>query len=72
VELEQKNGVFQMRVSDNGKGFDPISKTHPTGRGMVNMAERARAIGGHLWIESARGGGTALTVELPLSEEKGT
>jgi len=69
AEVYEQDGAFRMRVSDNGQGFDPANNNRQTGRGMMNMAERVRAIGGHLWVESAPGQGTTLTVELPLNGE---
>ncbi|MDP3908828.1 MAG: ATP-binding protein, partial [Gemmatimonadales bacterium] len=69
AEVYEQDGAFRMRVSDNGQGFDPTNNNRHTGRGLMNMAERVRAIGGHLWVESAPGQGTTLTVELPLNGE---
>ena len=69
AEVYEQDGAFRMRVSDNGQGFDPANNNRHTGRGMMNMAERVRTIGGHLWVESAPGQGTTLTVELPLNGE---
>ena len=69
AEVYEQDGAFRMRVSDNGQGFDPASNNRHGGRGMMNMAERVRVIGGHLWVESAPGQGTTLTVELPLNRE---
>ncbi len=66
AELLDQDGALRMIISDNGQGFDPLNNNRHSGRGMMNMAERASAIGGHLWVESAKGKGTTITVELPL------
>ncbi len=70
AEVYEQDGAFRMRVSDNGQGFDPLGNNRHTGRGMMNMAERASAVGGHLWVESAPGKGTTITVEIPLKGEQ--
>ena len=54
------------RVADDGHGFEPDAPGVRGRRlGLTSMEERAAAIGGTLKIESARGAGTAVTLELP-------
>jgi len=56
-------------VTDNGCSFRvPKSLNNPTDAGklgLVGMAERARLLSGTLRVESKRGRGTAITVEVP-------
>lgn len=59
-----KNGAT-LRVSDNGRGFEP--KDSGGGLGLRNMAERMEQLGGTLRVLSARGSGTVIEVEVPLS-----
>ena len=61
-----------LSVTDDGGGFDPAVRTG-SGFGLVGMRERVRSIGGEVWIESERGRGTTVRVELPLvpSDEPG-
>ncbi|MBM3957896.1 MAG: sensor histidine kinase, partial [Gemmatimonadetes bacterium] len=58
----------RMTVKDNGKGFDlprRLDDLPATGRlGLVGMEERAELLGGSLRVESRRGAGTAVTVEV--------
>jgi two-component system, NarL family, sensor histidine kinase UhpB len=65
VELvvAQKNGDVELRVSDDGRGFDPALRGG--GLGLVGMAERARLVGGELDVRSAPGGGTTITLRVP-------
>jgi two-component system, NarL family, sensor histidine kinase UhpB len=65
VELvvAQTNGEVELRVSDDGRGFDPAVRGH--GLGLVGMAERARLVGGELDVRSAPGGGTTITLRVP-------
>jgi two-component system sensor histidine kinase UhpB len=65
VELvvAQTNGDVELRVSDDGRGFDPAVRGR--GLGLVGMAERARLVGGELDVRSAPGGGTTITLRVP-------
>jgi signal transduction histidine kinase len=56
------NGLFSMRVSDDGVGFDP-ARTH-IGQGLVSMRERARSLGGQIEWKSDKG--TIVTLRMPL------
>jgi two-component system sensor histidine kinase UhpB len=57
----------ELRVRDNGKGFD--SATAPGDRddgiGLSGMAERARLVGGELTVTSAPGTGTRVRLYIP-------
>jgi signal transduction histidine kinase len=58
-------GRLELRISDNGRGFDP--STADTGNGLVNMQRRATRLGAKLELQSEPGRGTdlKLTVSLP-------
>lgn len=58
---------LQVRVRDDGRGFDPHGQA-PTGHwGLVGMRERAAAIGARLAITSAPGAGTEVFLAVPAS-----
>jgi signal transduction histidine kinase len=59
--------ALQLRISDNGAGFDlaATSARGAPGFGLVSMRERAEAIGGAFAISSAPGEGTVVEVTLP-------
>jgi len=62
VELEVDGSRAELRVRDNGNGFDPTAGSNRLG--LKGMAERARLVGGELDVRSAPGGGTTLTLRL--------
>jgi len=60
----------RITVSDNGKGFAVPSTTDDLVKegqlGLAGMYERAQLIGGILEIQSERGKGTMVTIEVPM------
>ncbi|HXF52058.1 MAG TPA: GAF domain-containing sensor histidine kinase, partial [Dehalococcoidia bacterium] len=70
ARLERQNGTCVLTISDNGKGFD-VSRPGGVGhRGLGNMADRARSIGGVFKLTSGEGKGTCITVAVPLEGER--
>jgi signal transduction histidine kinase len=68
VEIAQVHSSLQIRIEDNGKGFDPAVASQPPshGLGLVSVRERVAGLGGTLSVESRAGIGTRLLVNLPL------
>jgi signal transduction histidine kinase len=54
-----------LAVEDDGRGFSP-ARGAAGGFGLVGMRERVASVNGALDIESKRGAGTRLAVEIPL------
>ncbi len=62
VAVEDRKRMLRIAVRDDGRGgADPVR-----GSGLFGLKDRAEAIGGTLCLESPRGAGTSLVVELPL------
>jgi PAS domain S-box-containing protein len=65
---------ISLRISDQGKGFDPAIKNPTAGIGLIGMSERLRLVGGRLLVKSATGRGTEILAEapvaLPVADEK--
>lgn len=67
VTLTAGDGVLLLRVTDDGRGFDPTEpRLRATRLGLTSMRHRARALGGRLRIDAAPGAGTTVTLEAPL------
>ena len=62
IALEQ--AMLIIGVRDNGTGFDQSAKTF--GHGLGNLQSRLEKLGGQCQIESVSGGGTSVTLKLPL------
>ncbi|GAA4244554.1 sensor histidine kinase [Dactylosporangium darangshiense] len=64
VDVETRSQMLVLSIRDNGiGGADPR-----LGSGLVGLADRVEALGGHLHVASPLGGGTSLRVELPSAE----
>ena len=64
VSLDLGRGMLTLRVSDNGKGFDPAAADG--GHGMASMRERARRLGAELAVSSLSAGGAEVVLRAPL------
>jgi signal transduction histidine kinase len=73
IKLKFSDQECQLRIEDDGKGFDSsrLTKVDSTGRGagLFTIKERVRLIGGACRVESQPDQGTRITVKIPL--EKG-
>ncbi|NOT90984.1 histidine kinase [Ferruginibacter sp.] len=65
VKLEKKNTDLQLRITDNGKGFDITKQTSSSG--LKNMQSRAAALKGSLHIQSENTSGTVITLSIPAT-----
>jgi signal transduction histidine kinase len=66
LELSVADGTLSLSVVDDGAGFDPALARGPGHHGLGNMRDRAETLGGDLAIASRPGGGTRLTVTVPI------
>lgn len=65
VSLTESQDGVELRVSDDGKGFDPEGPTPEGHFGTVMMRERTLVAGGTFAIESQPGGGTSVIASFP-------
>ena len=71
VAMSLRSNTLIVIVEDNGRGFNLTLQlpTESGGRGVHNVQERARAIGGQVrWQSSRFSSGTRFELELPLNE----
>lgn len=67
LALDFHPNEVQLRVHDDGRGFDTFSSPAGSGFGLISMRERAERLGGQLTITSAPGQGTEVAVTVPTS-----
>ena len=65
IRLGVHEGELDLRVADNGRGFDPTAD-HAGHYGLLGMRERAHRVGARLELKSRRGAGTEVRVVMPL------
>ena len=73
VSLRTVEGQVELRVTDNGSGFedaDPLAASHPGHLGLGSKRERAELIDGSLEIETSSKG-TRVLVRAPLPPRQG-
>ena len=66
VNAEVSDRTFRLTIIDNGRGFRP-EETSGDGLGVVGMKERARLMGGDLFVSSEPSGGTAVQLDVPIA-----
>ena len=67
IELRLEDRAVQLRLSDNGRGFDVSSAS--TGNGLASMRRRVQQVGGDLDISSVATG-TTITVRAPIGSSR--
>jgi signal transduction histidine kinase len=65
LEILQSPEATELRIHDQGAGFDPSVRTDETGFGLRAIAHRVNAVGGSVEIQSAPGMGTTVRVLVP-------
>jgi signal transduction histidine kinase len=76
VEMGVNGRAFQIKIADNGHGFDGADPAAPAaavqnsgkrgGNGLMNMKQRLADIGGDCSIASQPGAGTTIMMQIPL------
>jgi two-component system, NarL family, sensor histidine kinase UhpB len=79
IVLERRGDRLRVVVEDDGQGFDPqadeatiVNPEDESGRprlGLSSIRERLALIGGSMRLESQLGAGTALFIQVPLTEQ---
>jgi GAF domain-containing protein len=67
VQIEVAGDVLLLEVRDDGTGGAGFSR----GTGLAGLKDRVEALGGRIFLDSPRGAGTSLRVELPLTASDG-
>lgn len=68
LEIEQADQHLRISIRDDGIGFDTEERTG-AGTGTTSLFGRAKALGGHMVLNSAPGRGTTVSLSVPLARE---
>lgn len=69
IELDRSGRQLECRVQDDGIGFDTQAACSPGGTrglGLIGIRERLAAIGGSLKVDSVKGKGTSVLLQIPM------
>lgn len=71
VTLTQSKGYYLLEATDNGNGFNS-KKQIPVkqGLGLQNIMARTAILYGRIWLDSAPGNGTSITIKIPVAKWK--
>lgn len=64
INLKSQQESLQLRISDNGCGFQVNSMVKSGGLGLTGMRERALLVGGDLLVDSEPGNGTIISFQV--------
>ena len=70
IELALRDDTLELRVRDNGVGVDASRAGKLRSHGLRGMKHRVDAFGGRFEIHQADGGGTEISIELPLLDQQ--
>jgi signal transduction histidine kinase len=65
IDLDNRGGQLELRVSDDGRGMDMTGITG--GLGLIGMRERVEALGGSFLLESGPGKGVRIMASMPAT-----
>ena len=72
LSLKTEQDFLFLTIKDDGRGFGPDLASSQGGMGISSMTERVEKIGGSLSIQSEIGGGTKISVSVPLHAQQKT
>jgi signal transduction histidine kinase len=67
LQLSVTDDIAELRIEDDGTGFDPQHLVGATHFGLANLRDRAAAVGGSLTVDSEPEKGTRIIVRLPIA-----
>lgn len=65
IRLRNTGSNLFFSITDNGRGFDLSKEGRVGGMGLIGIRERVTILGGKVWIDSDRGCGTTVRMEIP-------
>ncbi len=67
IQLNEYDKTVNLMVEDDGVGFDPIRLRKEAGIGLENLKARVGKLGGILNIDSGKGAGTTISIDIPIN-----
>lgn len=70
IYLTQDKHSIQLKIIDDGQGFDVSTAKQKGNYGLRNMEERVKSLGGILNLISSIGKGTSIDIQIPISKRE--
>jgi signal transduction histidine kinase len=70
ITMKDEGSEFVLTISDNGKGITAQQQSGAETLGIIGMRERAHLMRGEVSITRAEGGGTIVTVRVPIAHHE--
>ena len=70
IKMNEKDDKILLTITDNGIGFDKTKIGSKKGMGISQIEARIQMMQGHFQIDSKKGNGTKITIELPIQEKE--
>ncbi len=70
LQCSQDTSIFLITIEDNGIGFDYANQEKSKGMGLKSIRNRVNFFNGKLEIESAKGEGTTINIELNIDAKR--
>lgn len=71
TSLTRSDSLLELLVTDDGVGIDGSNVSDPDSLGLLGMMERARRLGGNLYIEKGEKEGTMVRLRIPIASQDG-
>ena len=68
VQAIRSGNSLSLMVTDDGIGFDPEAIPENEGMGLKNIRSRVAKLEGHIEIDSNRGNGTSISIEVEVKD----
>jgi two-component system NarL family sensor kinase len=68
LQLNRYESELLLTIEDNGIGFDTSSELLKQGMGLKNIKSRVTKLNGKFHIDSHKGKGSIITIEIPLNK----
>lgn len=68
IYLDSLDHVLFLEILDNGKGIDDEKIKSSKSLGIIGLRERVQLLHGHFFIGKAKGGGTKVSIMIPITK----
>lgn len=68
IYLDSRDNILFLEILDNGKGIEDEKVKSSKSLGIIGLRERVMLLHGHFFIGKAKGGGTKVSIMIPINK----